>query len=507
MSTVPEVILARHAACASPRSRRSPTSPRAWAARSSRTSRRCATPKWRRATSLRLVLEFAEDSGRARPRSSSAASATAARSPTRRSRFLVGGITDGGLSDAQVGALAMAFFLRGPRRATSGSRSPTAMRDSGTVLEWDLDRPGARQALDRRRRRQGLADPRADRSPPAARAVPMISGRGLGHTGGTLDKLDAIPGYDVDAATSRCMRARGRARPAARSSARPPTSRPPTAACTRVRDATGTVESIPLIVASILSKKLAEGLDALVMDVKSGSGAFMAAREDARRARRARSSRSPTAPACRPSRCSPTWTRCSARTAGNALEVRESIDYLDRRARASRACTRSRSRSPPPLLVQARPGADDDDGRARGRAGALDAGAAAERFARDGRRPRRPGRPAREPGAHLAAAPRDAAGRARAPGLRRRASTPARSASSSPARRQPPPRGRPDRPRRRALRRRRRSAPRSARTARWRSSTRAATRAPTRPRRALRAAVARRRRAARRRAASLLGRV
>ena len=126
-------------------------------------------------------------------------------------------------------------------------------------------------------------------------AVPMISGRGLGHTGGTLDKLDSHPRL-----RSRCPRPRSSAascaRPAARSSARPPTSRPPTAACTPSATPPGTVESIPLIVASILSKKLAEGLDALVLDVKTGSGAFMAAREDARAAGARRWSRSPTAP-------------------------------------------------------------------------------------------------------------------------------------------------------------------------------------------------------------------
>ena len=102
----------------------------------------------------------------------------------------------------------------------------------------------------------------------------MISGRGLGHTGGTLDKLESIPGYDVAPSSDR-LRDVGRAASAARSSARPPASRLPTAGCTRSATRPATVESIPLIVASILSKKLAAGLDALVMDVKVGSGAFL----------------------------------------------------------------------------------------------------------------------------------------------------------------------------------------------------------------------------------------
>ena len=107
--------------------------------------------------------------------------------------FLVQGITDGGLSDAQVGALAMAFFLRG-LDADERLTLTKAMRDSGSVLDWDLDKP----VMDKHST-GGVGDKVSLMLAPilaaCGAAVPMISGRGLGHTGGTLDKLDAIPGY------------------------------------------------------------------------------------------------------------------------------------------------------------------------------------------------------------------------------------------------------------------------------------------------------------------------
>src|SRR4051812_26169595 len=191
--------------------------------------------------------------------------------------FLVGGITDGGLSDAQVGALAMALFLRGLEGEERVALT-RAMRDSGSVLEWDLDRP----VLDKHST-GGVGDKVSLMLAPilaaCGAAVPMISGRGLGHTGGTLDKLDAIPGYASTPSTEvlrRVVRDAGCAIVGQTADLAPADRR-----LYAVRDATGTVESVALIVASILSKKLAEGLDGLVLDVKTGSGAFMAAREDA----------------------------------------------------------------------------------------------------------------------------------------------------------------------------------------------------------------------------------
>src|SRR4051794_29771402 len=237
--------------------------------------------------------------------------------------FLVGGITDGGLSDAQVGALAMAFFLRG-LDADERIALTKGMRDSGTVLQWDLERP----VLDKHST-GGVGDKVSLILAPilaaCGAAVPMISGRGLGHTGGTLDKLDSIPGYQSVPAIEvirRVVRDAGCAIVGQTADLAPADRR-----LYAVRDATGTVESIGLIVASILSKKLAEGLDALVMDVKFGSGAFMAERSAADELARAlvevaAGAGLPTV-ALLTDMDQPLGT-----TAGNALEVREAIAYL-----------------------------------------------------------------------------------------------------------------------------------------------------------------------------------
>ena len=171
----------------------------------------------------------------------------------------------------------MAFFLKG-LDADERLALTTAMRDSGSVLDWDLDRP----VVDKHST-GGVGDKVSLMLAPILAAcgvaVPMISGRGLGHTGGTLDKLDAIPGYTSTPATEvikRVVRDVGCAIVGQTADLAPADRR-----LYATRDATGTVESISLIVASILSKKLAEGLDSLVLDVKTGSGAFMARREDA----------------------------------------------------------------------------------------------------------------------------------------------------------------------------------------------------------------------------------
>jgi thymidine phosphorylase len=311
--------------------------------------------------------------------------------------FLVAGITDGGLSDAQVGALAMALFLRGMEPAERVALT-TAMRDSGTVLSWDLDRP----VLDKHST-GGVGDKVSLMLAPllaaCGAAVPMISGRGLGHTGGTLDKLDSIPGYTSTPATEvirRVVREAGCAIVGQTADLAPADRR-----LYAVRDATGTVESIPLIVASILSKKLAEGLDALVMDVKTGSGAFMAAREDAEAL--ARALVEVAAGAGLPTTALLTdMDSVLGTTAGNALEVREALDYLTGAAREERLHEVTVALAAAALAAG---GLADDEAAGREAAQrALDDGTAAERFAAMVRGLGGPGDLLERPDEHLPAA-------------------------------------------------------------------------------------------------------
>jgi thymidine phosphorylase len=237
--------------------------------------------------------------------------------------WLVAGITDGSVSDAQVGALAMAIVINGMARDERVALTG-AMTRSGEVLSWDLDRP----VLDKHST-GGVGDKVSLLLAPIVAAcggaVPMISGRGLGHTGGTLDKLDSIPGYDTAPGAERfatAVRAAGCAIIGQTGDLAPADRR-----LYAIRDATGTVESIPLIVASILSKKLAAGLDALVMDVKVGSGAFLPELEQARELAQtivevAVGNGLPTVAVLTD------MDRVLGRTAGNAVEVREAIDHL-----------------------------------------------------------------------------------------------------------------------------------------------------------------------------------
>jgi thymidine phosphorylase len=203
----------------------------------------------------------------------------------------------------------------------------------------------------------------------------MISGRGLGHTGGTLDKLEAIPGYDVAPSSDRLRAAVARVGCAivGQTARLAPADRRLYA----IRDATGTVESIPLIVGSILSKKLAAGLDALVMDVKVGSGAFLPDAERARELARAivdvaRGNGLPTAALLTD------MNQVLGRAAGNAVEVRECIDQLTGAARDERLREVTLALSAELLVLG---GVSADLAAARVAAErALDGGAAAERF-------------------------------------------------------------------------------------------------------------------------------
>jgi thymidine phosphorylase len=291
--------------------------------------------------------------------------------------FLVAGITDGSVSDAQVGALAMAILLQGmtadERIALTGAKTR-----SGDVLDWsDAGLPGP--ALDKHST-GGVGDKVSLLLAPIVAAcggaVPMISGRGLGHTGGTLDKLESIPGYDTAPDPGAFRRAVGRAGCAivGQTAELAPADRRLYA----IRDATGTVESIHLIVASILSKKLAAGLDALVMDVKVGSGAFMPSIEHARElagaiVEVAQGNGLPT------SALLTDMDRVLGRTAGNAVEVQEAVagltgGPLDDRLRDVTLALSAE------LLVLGGVAADYEAARAAAQR-ALDSGAAAERFA------------------------------------------------------------------------------------------------------------------------------
>ncbi len=186
--------------------------------------------------------------------------------------FLVDGMTTGAVTDAQISSFAMAVFFQGMEMDERVALT-LAMRDSGDVLDWShLDGP----ILDKHST-GGVGDNLSLMLAPIVAAcggfVPMISGRGLGHTGGTLDKMDSIPGYQTQpdnvlfrSVTEAC----GCAVIGQTASLAPADKR-----FYGIRDVTATVESIDLITASILSKKLAAGLDGLVLDVKSGSGAFM----------------------------------------------------------------------------------------------------------------------------------------------------------------------------------------------------------------------------------------
>ena len=235
----------------------------------------------------------------------------------------VEGISSGVVTDAQLGGFTMAVRFNGmsPNERTAIT---LAMRDSGSVLKWDLDGP----VLDKHST-GGVGDGVSLMLAPMIAAcggyVPMISGRGLGHTGGTLDKLESIPGYRVQMPLEQLqkqVRETGMAMVG-----QGPELAPADGRMYAIRDVCSTLESIPLIVSSILAKKLAEGLDGLILDVKTGNGAFMLERER---------SRSLAEKLC--TTAVHAGTPCSALitdmnqplgwTAGNALEINEAIDFL-----------------------------------------------------------------------------------------------------------------------------------------------------------------------------------
>ena len=233
------------------------------------------------------------------------------------------GLADGRVSDAQAGAFAMAALLNG--LGDQGRVALTlAMRDSGAVLAWGLDRP----VLDKHST-GGVGDCVSLILAPALVAcgayVPMISGRGLGHTGGTLDKMEAIPGLrtDLDEGRLRAVLDQVGCAIVSASGAIAPADRRLYA----IRDVTGTVESLDLITASILSKKLAAGLQGLVLDVKTGSGAFMTTPEAAQSLARALVDTA-NAAGCPTTALITDMNQPLAPDLGNALEVAASMRVL-----------------------------------------------------------------------------------------------------------------------------------------------------------------------------------
>jgi len=312
---------------------------------------------------------------------------------------MVRGLTDGSVMEGQVAAFAMAVFFRGmdmdERVALTG-----AMRDSGRVLDW-RDLPGP--ALDKHST-GGVGDTVSLMLAPAVAAcggyVPMISGRGLGHTGGTLDKLDAIPGYASqpdEALFRRVVRDVGCAIIGQTGDLAPADKR-----LYAIRDVTATVESIPLITASILSKKLAAGLSGLAMDVKFGSGAFMGTFEGAvdladSLARVATGAGLPTT-ALLTSMDSPLGS-----AAGNALEIAYAIDFLTGCKREQRMHEVTVALGAEMLLLGGLASGIDDAKRRV--ADAIADGRAAERFQRMVAALGGPSDLVDKPGKHLAAAP------------------------------------------------------------------------------------------------------
>ena len=297
-------------------------------------------------------------------------------SPAQINQF-VRGISDNSISNEQVAAFAMATYFNGMNIDERVSLT-TAMRDSGDVLNWqDLNLNGP---IVDKHSTGGVGDLVSLVLGPIVAAcggyVPMISGRGLGHTGGTLDKLDAISGYQTQVSTDKfrqVVQDVGVAIIGQSANLVPADKR-----MYAMRDVTATVESLDLITASILSKKLASGLDALVMDVKAGSGAVMSTFEDS--VKLAKSIVEVGNGAGVNTSCLITdMSQVLADSAGNALEIRETIDFLTGTYRSPKLANVIYALADEMLVVSGL--AVDKQQAAIKRQSVLDSGAAAETFA------------------------------------------------------------------------------------------------------------------------------
>jgi len=288
----------------------------------------------------------------------------------------VSGLTSGSVNNEQVSALAMAVFFRGMDLDERVALT-LAMRDSGSVMSWDgFDGP----VVDKHST-GGIGDNVSLMLAPALAAcgcyVPMISGRGLGHTGGTLDKLDSIPGYQTnpDNALFRKVVADAGCAIIGQTDDLAPADRKFYA----IRDVTGTVESLDLITASILSKKLAAGLQALVLDVKCGSGAFMATRREATDLAESLV-RVANGAGTRTTALLTDMNQPLANAAGNGLEVRVAVDFLTGKIKSGRLYDVTLALGGELLAATGLAG-DPKDGEKKLGAG-LASGEAADRFAR-----------------------------------------------------------------------------------------------------------------------------
>lgn len=293
-------------------------------------------------------------------------------------RFFVNGIRDNTISEGQIAALAMTIFFHDMTMPERVSLT-MAMRDSGTVLDWSalsLNGP----VVDKHST-GGVGDVTSLMLGPMVAAcggyVPMISGRGLGHTGGTLDKLEAIPGFDIfpdDHRFREIITSVGVAIIGQTNSLAPADKR-----FYATRDITATVDSIPLITASILAKKLAEGLDALVMDVKVGSGAFMptfALSQDLAQAIVAVANGA----GVRTTALLTDMNQVLASSAGNGVEAREAVRFLTGEARNPRLYDVTMALCVE-MLLSGQLARDETEARAKLNA-VLDNGRAAECFGR-----------------------------------------------------------------------------------------------------------------------------
>jgi pyrimidine-nucleoside phosphorylase len=290
-------------------------------------------------------------------------------------QFMIQGLADGTVSDYQLTAFLMAVFFRG-MNSNEVTALTRAMLHSGIVVDLS-DVPGKKAD---KHSTGGVGDkislPLAPAVAACGVAVPMISGRGLGHTGGTLDKLESIPGFRVDLDLEtyrRLVKEQGCCLIGQTKEVAPADKR-----LYALRDVTATVDCIPLIASSIMSKKMAEGIDALVLDVKVGTGAFMKTIDDA-------TTLAKTMVAIGSGMGKTVVARLTAmdqpigQFVGNSLEVMESLDVLEGKGPADTVALTVELGAE--MLVMGGVASDLDDGRARITASLRD-GSARERFGR-----------------------------------------------------------------------------------------------------------------------------